>query len=313
MVSRLLSAAIAASCLLQFAHAQSSDPASGALIPTATTTPAMNALTKIGCFSTPTPMVDHGPYTFQSSGNCQPICYDLQQPVMGLVNGTNCWCGALLPPKDSQVSNNSCNTPCAGIDTELCMYIVYFQYKTLTETPGGGDNFWTVYLTGVTRNQIANLDPASASASASSTKTSTASAGPSTVVVTDSPKSGKSNTVGIAVGVVVGLIAIAAIGGGIFFWIRHNQRKEAEDEYKRQEGISSFVEGGKKPPYGGSAGNDSRLDPTLLAARRISDGSIADNADYSRRILQVTNPDRETRHWSRALSDFGQVRNPDGF
>jgi len=258
-------------------------------------------------------MLDHGPYKFQTSGNCQPICYDLQMPVMGLVNGSNCWCGALLPPKDTEVSNSSCNTPCNGYGTEFCKFFcLLFQVRVLTHLPGGGDNFWTVYLTGITHNVIANLDPAS-SASASSTKTSTSSAGPSTVVVTDTPKSGKSNTVGIAVGVVVGIIAIAAIAGGVVLWMRHVKRKDAEDEYKRQAGISSFVEGGKKPPYSSSGQSDSRLDPTVLAARRISDGSIADNADYSRRILQVTNPDRETRHWSRALSDFGQVRNPDGF
>jgi cell wall integrity and stress response component len=122
MLSRLVKTAIAAACLLQFSNAQVTlgTQFSGSLIPTATTTPAMNALTKVGCFSTPTPMVDHGPYTFQSSGNCQPICYDLQQPVMGLVNGTNCWCGALLPPKDSQVDNSSCNTPCSGFGQEMC-------------------------------------------------------------------------------------------------------------------------------------------------------------------------------------------------
>ena len=114
--------ALAAAWLVQSAYAQSSNAASGVLIPSPTTTPLMNALTKVGCFSTPTPMVDHGPYTFQSSGNCQPICYELQQPVMGLVNGTNCWCGSLLPPKNAQVSNSSCNTPCAGIDTEMCKF-----------------------------------------------------------------------------------------------------------------------------------------------------------------------------------------------
>jgi cell wall integrity and stress response component len=162
---------------------------------------------------------------------------------------------------------------------------------------GGGDDFWTVYLTGITRNQIANLDPASMSSAAAS-KTSSATAGPSTVVVTAGPSSGSSkhgsNTVAIAVGVVVGLVGLAAIVGGAFLWLRHQRRREAESEFKRQAAISSFVEGGQKPPYSGS--NDSRLDPSVLAARRISDGSIADNADYSRRILQVSNPDGVDRY-----------------
>jgi len=45
------------------------------------------------------------------------------------------------------------------------------------------------------------------------------------------------------------------------------------------------VESAKKPSP------DQRLDPVLLQQRRLSDGSIADNQDYSRRILKVTNPD----------------------
>ena len=155
----------------------------------------------------------------------------------------------------------------------------------LTSYTGGGDNFWTVYLTGVTRNQIPNLDPASASASSATSPT-----GASTVVVTAGPtgaSNGKSgggkSTVGIAVGVVVGLIVIAGIVLGAFLWLRHNRKKEADDEFKRQNAIANFVEGGKAP----SNGNDSRLDPHVFAARRDSTGSIADNADYSRRILQV--------------------------
>jgi cell wall integrity and stress response component len=158
----------------------------------------------------------------------------------------------------------------------------------LTLCAGGGDNFWTVYLTGVTRNQIQNLDPASASASSMTTSPT----GASTVVVTAGPTgassgkpSGGPSTVGIAVGVVVGLIAIAGIALGAFLWLRHNRRKEAEDEFKRQNAITNFVEGGKTS--NGAPSNDSRLDPHVFAARRDSSGSIADNADYSRRILQV--------------------------
>lgn len=132
------------------------------------------------------------------------------------------------------------------------------------------------------------------SSAASSTKTDSSTSGPSTVVVTAGAKGGSSkgsSTVGIAVGVVVGIIALAGIVGGAFLWLRYNKRKEMSDEYKRQAAISSFVEGGQKPPYTASSNSDSRLDPAVLAARRISDGSIADNADYSRRILQVQNPD----------------------
>lgn len=80
----------------------------------------MQALTLDGCYATPVPMIDHGPYTFQSSGNCQPICYQFGMPVMGLSDGEYCWCGEMLPPEDSKVDDEKCNTPCNGFPKEMC-------------------------------------------------------------------------------------------------------------------------------------------------------------------------------------------------
>jgi cell wall integrity and stress response component len=114
-----------------------------------------------------------------------------------------------------------------------------------------------------------------------------------TVVVTASSTAGAAggssgpSTAGIAAGVVVGIIAIAAIGGGIWFFLRARARREVEEEYKRQVAVNAFINGGKP---GSSAGSspDSRLDPVIMTQRRMSDGSIADNQDYSRRILKVS-------------------------
>jgi cell wall integrity and stress response component len=102
------------------------------------------------------------------------------------------------------------------------------------------------------------------------------------------------NKAGIAAGVVVGIIAIGAIAGGIFFYLRAQRRKEVEDEYKRQAAISSFV-GGGKPGSSAGASHDTRLDPVIMTQRRMSDGSIADNQDYSRRILKVRKCTYSTR------------------
>jgi len=279
MFSTYCKVALAASWLLLQGVNATPRPDPIQSIATATTTPAMNALTAVGCYSTPEPLADHGAYTFQSKGNCQPICYELQMPVMGLVNGTNCWCGPLMPPTNSLVDNSSCSTPCGGIDTEMC----------------GGDNFWTVYLTGITRNKIAHLDPASLTGTAGSpsTKTSVSATLPATVVVTASSapqKSGGGSKVGIAVGVVVGIVALVGIIAGALFFLRFKRRRDAEEEYKRQAAANAFVNGGKSHGSQGSI-NDSRLDPELLAGRRESTGTIADNQDYSRRILKVRNPD----------------------
>lgn len=59
-----------------------------------------------------------------------------------------------------------------------------------------------------------------------------------------------------------------------------------EEEYRRNAAVSSFVGGGKPPSSAGASSFDNRLDP-VMAQRRMSDGSIADNQDYSRRILKV--------------------------
>lgn len=283
MLSITLKVALAASYLLQVVSATPAPTATvpTGIIPSATYTGTVGALSTIGCFSVSQPLEDQGQYEFTTDGVCQKVCTGLGKPVLGMVDGTNCWCGDLLPPLNSQVDNSSCNTPCAGYDKANC----------------GGNNFWWVELTGTTRNKIANLDPASVTSSgAATTKTSTSSLGPSTVLVTatnrpstsaaptnTSSSSSKPNTVGIAVGVVVGVVAIAALIAGVFFFLRQKRRRDVEEEYKRQASVNQFVNGGGHKSN--SSMNDSRLDPELV--RRDSTGSIADNQDYSRRILKV--------------------------
>jgi cell wall integrity and stress response component len=84
-------------------------------------------------------------------------------------------------------------------------------------------------------------------------------------------------------------VVLAAIAGGAYVFIRNKRRREVEDEYRRNAAVSSFIGGGKPPSSSGgvSSFNDMRLDPAAMAQRRMSDGSIADNQDYSRRILKV--------------------------
>ncbi|KAF2175044.1 hypothetical protein K469DRAFT_724625 [Zopfia rhizophila CBS 207.26] len=278
MVSTKFASAVAAASLLSMAAAESS---SILLIPTPTASVTRNAMDQIGCFSTGVPLEDHGPWTFQTAGNCQPICLGLNKPVMGLVDGTNCWCGDLIPPKDSQVANSSCDTPCAGFDQDFC----------------GGASKWWIALTGLTKNKIGNYDPKSAASSKTGVPSAVVTAGPSTVVVTasdtptsDSKKSSSGpSKAGIAAGVVVGVVGLAAVIAGVIFYLRHRRRREVEEEYRRQAAANPFVSGGKLHTSNSSM-TDSRLDPEFMA-RRASNGSIADNEDYSRRILKVTNPD----------------------
>lgn len=81
---------------------------------------------------------------------------------------------------------------------------------------------------------------------------------------------------------VVGVVVLAAAAGGFWFYLRTKRRNEVEEEYKRQAAIKAFVS-----PASETSTYDARLDPAVM--RRMSDGSIADNQDYSRRILKVCN------------------------
>lgn len=70
--------------------------------------------------------------------------------------------------------------------------------------------------------------------------------------------------------------------------MRRRARRELEEEHKRQVAVSSFIKNGKPGSSGGDSMPDTRLDPAILRDRRMSDGSIMDNQDYSRRILKVS-------------------------
>jgi cell wall integrity and stress response component len=88
------------------------------------------------------------------------------------------------------------------------------------------------------------------------------------------------------VGVVVGIVALSAVLFGVWFLLRRRRQKQAEEDYRRNAAnVNAFVNGSKLHTSNSSM-NDSRLDPSFMD-RRQSNGSIADNEDYSRRILKV--------------------------
>lgn len=162
---------------------------------------------------------------------------------------------------------------------------------------GGGSGYFSVYKTGVDDDSIS---------SASATSTSTTTSGPSktneaashvstkpggqTVVVTavseksdvkpaeEKPKDDGPNKAAIAAGVVVGVVGAAAIAGAIFFILRSRKQKAqgfgGSGGYKRES---------QMPEMG-----NSRYNGQFMAQRRQSNGSIDDDHDFSRRILQVS-------------------------
>ncbi|TVY32721.1 Cell wall integrity and stress response component [Lachnellula subtilissima] len=256
-----------------------------------------------GCYSTSTGLTMNSSYTFNTQGYCQTQCAPLSKSVLATKSSTDCWCGNELPPTADLVSDSHCDAPCAGYGSDMC---------------GSSQDYWSVWLSGVassastataddtsTTSSAAQSSTATSATSATSTIPAVVTAPGSTVVVTAAPGTSESsaasvsatpkkgaNKAAIAAGVVVGVVVISAIAGGIYLFIRNKKRREVEEEYRRNAAVSTFIAGGGKPPNssgGASSFTDTRLDQATMAQRRMSDGSIADNEDYSRRILKVTN------------------------
>lgn len=200
---------------------------------------------------------------------------------------------------------------------------------SLTSKSGGGDGYWNVFYTSDDTNvdwysggSSSSTKSGSNSASSSTTQASSQTTGSTTsaasdkatvitsvapgktVVITQVPDAaasttaaasdekshkGGSNTAGIAAGVVVAVVVVAALIGAAYFFWRRRQRQQAETGHQQ---LSDYSGSGTRPmTYRPAPGPDSRLDHDAMAQRRMSDGSIADNQDYSRRILKVSTDD----------------------
>ena len=165
---------------------------------------------------------------------------------------------------------------------------------------GGGKDTYSIYL--VDASDKPSVASGSSTGSSSGTSTAntdgttnapvtTTKAGGETVVVTSPPDSqdsgsvdtekdsGKSNTAAIAAGVVVGVVGFFALLGAAFFFYR----------FKKRKGQSNYLNNGPVDHYAKpmSTSSNSRFDGDFMAQRRQSNGSIDDDQDFSRRILQV--------------------------
>lgn len=256
--------------------------------------PVPEELKPQGCFEAAADFSVMKGVDFLSSGSCGKICTDKKFKVMAL-HGAQCLCGNKYPPKSSLAKDSKCFFPCPAYPDEACGSL-------------GDPGAWSVFNTGIDVNvdftkeekkdkddkDDDDKDEKKPSSSATSSATST-SAGATAPAATESNGSGDDkkeekkgpNVAGIAAGVVVGVVAIAVGVGGIFFWMRRRRNAEIEEDHRRNAAVNAFINGSKPPSSHGSISmTDSRLDP-VMANRRMSDGSIADNQDYSRRILRV--------------------------
>ncbi|KAL3461419.1 WSC domain-containing protein [Aspergillus heterothallicus] len=248
----------------------------------------------VGCFTSSKPLEDQGSYQYQSNGYCLNLCYDNGYSVFGLYNSDHCFCGNQLPAKSTKEdSDDKCNKACAAWPSVMC----------------GGSSAYSIYLTGLEDNVSYYSSGSSSSSStttSSSNSTATQTNGSSASTDTtdeqavetfvSSPTSHTSNkdkkddgpnTAAIAAGVVIGVVGLAALVGAGFFLYRFKTRHPADKRLREMSNVEQF---GK--PTSSDSMSDSRFDGDFMAQRRQSNGSIDDDRDFSRRILQVTNPDR---------------------
>ncbi|KAJ6017573.1 hypothetical protein N7451_000952 [Penicillium sp. IBT 35674x] len=260
---------------------------------------AARADSLVGCYSSSLGMTNKTSAEFQSSGWCLDRCMGYGAAAFALTGGSYCLCGDELPPSSDKVDSSNCDTPCPGWPKDDC----------------GADDYYSVYTTGL-ESDVESYSASTTSSSSSSsdsnsnsnsTASETTSAGGSattnsagqTVYVTDTSnndaaaaaasaqaakqqdeqkQSKTHNTAAIAAGVVVGVVGVAALAGAAFFFYRSRKQKTQGYRGGRDSGLPSM--------------SDSRFDGQYMAQRRQSNGSIDDDQDFSRRILQVTNPDR---------------------
>lgn len=252
----------------------------------------MNRITVQGCFKKPKDDKDPDwPLEFveirdyNEKAGCSKTCTDRGLPVAATSGGNECYCGKMYPAQKFLVDDSKCNQYCTGYDWEACggigTFTVYNTGKTVQVEYAGDDE---------EEEDEEDSKPASTTTTAPQTTQFTPPPGAQSSAPSEEEKQssgGGTNTAGIAAGVVVGVVVIAGAVGGVFLYLRRKRNKEIEEEHRRNAAVNAFI--GKPPGSSGSmSAIDSRMDPTF-AARRMSDGSIADNQDYSRRILRVTN------------------------
>ncbi|KAK1498082.1 transmembrane alpha-helix domain-containing protein [Colletotrichum cuscutae] len=276
------SVAVLAALAFGFSSAQTATTTSGYQKPSEAARPG--AITNHGCYNASSTTWQKYPVENISTGSCTLECQTKQKKNVAAINGEDCYCGDSYPPKVDVVDDKKCNFPCPFYPEEACGGVEDMMY-------------YSVFNTGL-KLVVPDEDVATSTTAAATTKATTTTAANgvvSTVIetpvattsaaATETPKK-STNVAGIAAGVVVGVVAIAAIVGAAFFFVRRKRNAEIEEEHRRNAAVNAFIGGSKPPSSSGVSMSDSRMDPTL-AHRRMSDGSIADNQDYSRKILRL--------------------------
>ncbi|KAG6021526.1 hypothetical protein E4U40_005216 [Claviceps sp. LM458 group G5] len=278
---------------------------------------------------------------FQTNGLCHDYC-NPDSYAYAITQSNSCWCSNYTPDKSTQLSSGKCNLGCPGYPDEKCGGPGVFGYVVL---PGGlpsGTKGPSIAPSSTESSSSSSSEVDTTTPTTSTTSTTTMRASSvETVVVADgtiktvtvvptgtgsqSPSINQGATVeesglktgavvGIVVGVVGGVLILAAVT--IFFYFRHKKQQQ-QNGYQDDPSIrgsssgmmgSGRAEMSRAPTSPGSTGNrssllpvDPRMDPFqqslyVRSGSRESVGTLRDDHDYSRRIqqpkvLRATNPD----------------------
>lgn len=93
---------------------------------------AANSPSYVGCFTSKGSLVSNGTYPYQSPGYCGLVCTKQQKLVIGMAHGNECSCGDEVPSSDKKVSDDKCDTECAGWPEDTCKsFLVIYRSGTL--------------------------------------------------------------------------------------------------------------------------------------------------------------------------------------
>lgn len=246
----------------------------------------------VNCYCTNTMPTTEGTCTIQCPGFGEVTCggagsYNYWENLVydGTDASSSSAAGSSTAASSSKLSSSASSSSPTTTDSTKTSETTA-DSSTLQTVVTQSDSETTVYLTSPNSQTTA---------SSSHTAASSASATGGSDKQNDS-SSGVSG--GAIAGIIVGVVgAIAIIAVAIFFW----RRRRGQNAYTSSRSPNGFTD-----PFGARAEDkmafghtppdsfmaiDQRLNPVMLGERRLSEGSIADERDYSRKILRVANPD----------------------
>ncbi|KAL8348041.1 hypothetical protein RB601_002725 [Gaeumannomyces tritici] len=214
---------------------------------------------------------------FQSQGLCQVFCKD-RKFGLAIVKQNNCWCSSILPADEIQISTSKCRNSCPGFPADVCGGDKAFGYMRINSNPitattaTGAEETSSEGRPPTTQQPsrvTVTVSPSSTSKSSTDTAANTGTTRRTTALVETVTVDGVIKTVtapaspdgtdpsqanrsdgegggsglggGAIAGIVIGILAIFAIGGIAGFLVMRRRKAKAEEAYE-----------GSESPRGGS-------------------------------------------------------------